>query len=51
MNSIHGSFVKDLPSHSLQVDLEIPITGHKQSIYNELYASDAWSQAHDKIMK
>ena len=28
-----------------------PITGHKQRVYDELYASDAWNQAHDEIMK
>ena len=28
-----------------------PITGHEQRVYDELYASDAWNQAHDEIMK
>ena len=28
-----------------------PVTGHKQCVYDELYTSDAWNQAHDKTMK
>ena len=27
------------------------LTGHQQCVYDELYASDAWNQAHDDIMK
>ena len=30
---------------------KLPITGREQRVYNELYASNAWNQAHDKIMK
>ena len=29
----------------------LPLTGNEQRIYDELYTSDAWIQAHDKIMK
>jgi len=28
-----------------------PITGHKQCVYDELYASNVWNEAHDEIMK
>ena len=28
-----------------------PLTGREQRVYDELYASDAWNQAHDEIMK
>ena len=28
-----------------------PVTGHEQRVYDELYTSDAWNQAHDEIMK
>ena len=28
-----------------------PVTGSQQRVYDELYASDAWNQAHDEIMK
>ena len=29
----------------------LPLTGSEQRIYDELYTSDAWIQAHDEIMK
>ena len=28
-----------------------PVTGHEQRVYDELYASDAWNQSHNEIMK
>ena len=28
-----------------------PLTGCEQRVYDELYTSDAWNQAHDEIMK
>ena len=28
-----------------------PLTGRKQRVYDELYTSDAWNQAHNEIMK
>jgi len=28
-----------------------PVTGHEQHVYDELYASDAWNQAQDEIVK
>ena len=28
-----------------------PVTGREQRVYDELYASDAWNEAHDEIMK
>ena len=28
-----------------------PVTDHEQHVYDELYASDTWNQAHNEIMK
>ena len=30
---------------------KLPVTGHKQRVYNELYVSDIWNQAQGDIMK
>jgi len=28
-----------------------PVTGHEQRLYDELYTSDAWNEAHDELQK